>query len=178
MFLTSVLYETTELLVFILSFSGQPRQIKLILALLISLYYCMDGPLHRIMLFDPLTLLITASLASISRILNHIPMFSARSATALRVSHTNFWASSLTKLDEINKHCLDLESCSVLRLIWRKEIRWKMELQRFPGTTLVTGIGQLLSCFFFKRISPLTWSPPSCWGGRIAGRGGRPPRIW
>ena len=41
-----------------------------------------------------LTLLMTASLASISRILNQIPMFSARSATARRVSHTNFFASS------------------------------------------------------------------------------------
>ena len=43
-----------------------------------------------------LTLLITASLASISRILNQIPIFSALSATARRVSQTNFWASSLT----------------------------------------------------------------------------------
>ena len=36
----------------------------------------------------------TANWASISRILNQIPIFSALSATALRVSQTNFWASS------------------------------------------------------------------------------------
>ena len=42
-----------------------------------------------------ITLLITASCANISIILNQIPIFSALSATALLVSQTNFWASSL-----------------------------------------------------------------------------------
>ena len=42
-----------------------------------------------------LTLLITASWAIISMILNQTPMFSALSATALLVSQMNFWASSL-----------------------------------------------------------------------------------
>ena len=35
----------------------------------------------------------TANWANISKILNQMPIFSARSATALRVSQTNFWAS-------------------------------------------------------------------------------------
>jgi hypothetical protein len=35
----------------------------------------------------------TANWANMSRILNHIPIFSALSATARRVSQTNFWAS-------------------------------------------------------------------------------------
>ena len=40
-----------------------------------------------------LTLVMTANWANISKILNQMPIFSARSATALRVSQTNFWAS-------------------------------------------------------------------------------------
>ena len=42
-----------------------------------------------------LTLLMTAIWAIISIIVNQIPIFSALSATALLVSQTNFWASSL-----------------------------------------------------------------------------------
>ena len=42
-----------------------------------------------------LTLLMTARWAINSMILNQMPMFSALSATARRVSQTNFWASSL-----------------------------------------------------------------------------------
>ena len=41
-----------------------------------------------------LTLVITANCANMSNILHQIPMFSARSATALRVSQINFCASN------------------------------------------------------------------------------------
>ena len=41
-----------------------------------------------------LTFVMTAKCAIMSRILNQMPMFSARSATARRVSQTNFCASS------------------------------------------------------------------------------------
>ena len=49
------------------------------------------------------TLLMTANWASISRILNQIPIFSALSATALLVSQTNFWASSLISTQLFSK---------------------------------------------------------------------------
>ena len=49
------------------------------------------------------TLLMTASWASMSMIVNQIPMFSALSATALLVSQTNFWASSLISTQLLSK---------------------------------------------------------------------------
>ena len=82
-----------------------------------------------------LTLLITANLANISRILNHIPIFSALSATALLVSQTNFCASSLIStqlLRSANKGAKGKAATNmVMKPNWRTEIMFTVSTNVF-----------------------------------------------
>ena len=75
-----------------------------------------------------LTLLITASWAIISMMVNQIPMFSALSATALLVSQTNFWASSLISTQLLSNANSGARGKAATKIVMKPNCRTRNEI--------------------------------------------------
>ena len=111
-----------------------------------------------------LTLLMTARWAINSMILNQMPMFSALSATARRVSQTNFWASSLISTQLLMRAKRGARGKAATKIVMKpnwstREIKIISEL-----ITLTTYNDKCLP------ISRYSWKSPSFSGSRKSSR--------
>ena len=100
-----------------------------------------------------LTLLITASWAIISIIVNQIPMFSALSATALLVSQTNFWASSLISTQLLRRANRGARGKAATKIVMKPNWRTRNDKIKnfYPVQSSAAGVP----------ISRYSWNNPS-----------------